>query len=139
MQCGVHIAFGRGLNNGNTIVHFKTNHVDGSSPGEDWLHICKVTAPTYVKSELNSPCPSGYTLINDQNECFQAYNSMKVENGWTGGTLSGTWAHVMQCGVHIAFGRGLNNGNTIVHFKTNHVDGRSPGEDWLHLCKLVRR
>merc|ERR1719203_727386 len=141
MQCGVHIALGHGLLNGNTIVHFKLNYVDGSSPGEDWLHICKKqpapppTSAKYLKSNLNSACPAGYGLINDKTECFRAYNSLKVAEGWSGGTTSGNWAHVMQCGVHMASTRGSGNGNTYVHFKPNHVDGSSPSEDWLHICK----
>ena len=88
-----------------------------------------------MKSELNSDCPAGYGLIEDSDECFSAYDGMKGENGWTGGHLSGTWGHVMQCGVHIAYSQGAGNGNTIVHFKTNNVDGSSPSEDWVHICK----
>jgi len=52
MQCGIHLAYGNGANNGNTKVHFKSNGVDGSSPSEDWAHLCK---------GANDACPAGYT------------------------------------------------------------------------------
>jgi len=94
----------------------------------------------YIKSGENKPCPKGSSVINNKRECFKAYRFLKGANGWSGKELAGTWAHVMQCGVHMRHAWG-ESGNTAVHFKTNHKDKPygNPPERWLHICKLNRR
>jgi len=131
MQCGVQLD--------NKSVHFKTNEVDGSVKGtayskEKWVHLCKKT-PRYVKSEINTSCPTGYEVIDNKAECFMAYDSLKVKNNWTGTKIEGTWNWIMQCGVSLD--------NKSVHFKTNKVDGSVIGtgyskEKWVHVCRLSR-
>ena len=88
---------------------------------------------------MNEACPSGTSLINEESECFDAYSILKESEGWsncvTGCETSGTWSHVPQCGVHMSFDDTGDGGNHKVHFKTNLVDGSSPGEKWVRICK----
>jgi len=95
-------------------------------------------APFYIPSALNQACPTGFTTIEDQQECFNAYAELKTSQGWScssGCHISGTWAHVAQCGVHVSFSTTGKGGNYKVHFKTDHVDGTSPRERWVRICR----
>jgi len=126
--------------NGGDTLKITGLRIKTSDPGAciDELQIL-CSAQYVLSSAVNSDCPSGYTLIRDEEECFAAYDMLQVGQGWTGGHVAGTWSHVMQCGVHLALSHGANNGNTMVHFKTDLVDGSSPSEDWVHICKLQAR
>jgi hypothetical protein len=93
----------------------------------------------YIKSGINRPCPKGSSVINNKSECFKAYGTLKGANRWSGRKYAGTWAHVMQCGVHMGNRYG-HHANTAVHFKTNHRDRPygNPHERWVHICKRNR-
>ena len=97
----------------------------------------------FVVSGQNAPCPNGSEIINNKTECFRGYYLLKTKMNWTctdtSCEMEGTWGHVAQCGVHLSFDTSGSGGNYKVHFKSNLVDGNSPNEGWVRICKKIPR